>query len=617
MEIFDKNLKYIKNNFVELGEALEEYLEKNVELSENVYVEEDFVAVVKDDRPWYFTSRYNQEEGARIWASQFEPEKDWIYVMAGLGNGVYLNALLDRLPDSSCVIVYEPDVNIFIKALYKIDLEKLFRGRAVIVCEGINKGHLYEYFAGNFTYENRIRVSYCIHPGYDKVYPDKTEWLRSVCENELSVISFSRNTELKFSLEFFDNLMNNLWEYEKHSTLVELKQALELVDKDEVPAVIVAAGPSLNKNVTELKNFKNKAFVIACDSALNPLFKNDIMPDISITVDSHKPLSLFAHPNVKKLPFVLCLQSVTWFRDYHEGKKFYFADNSLGVKYITNYGKSTVALETSGSVANNAFSLAQYLGFKKIILIGQDLAYADGIYYASGVHEDSKVSAMDESKKNKYYEVEGYYGGKVYTEDNLNLYRTWFEKQIIRYKDLRVMNATQGGAMIHGAENIDLKDALERECGREYDFSTLINSAPDTFTEEQLEVIHDDFLKFKDTLDDISKDIKEGITKYYRLAELMRKGKTGTAEFKRLFERISEIQDRVQEEPLMDIAALHNRFTEYAVLDEKMDSENEIENGTKAIRLGIKMLESYQYGIDKVIEALPILNEQLERHSER
>ena len=224
---------------------------------------------------------------------------------------------------------------------------------------------------------------------------------------------------------------------------------------------------------------------------------------------------------------------------------------------------------------------------------------------------------MDESKKNKYYEVEGYYGGKVYTEDNLNLYRTWFEKQIIRYKDLRVMNATQGGAMIHGAENIDLKDALERECGREYDFGALINSAPDTFTEEQLEVIRSDFLKFKDTLDDISNDIREGITKYYRLAELMRKGKTGTAEFKRLFERISEIQDRIQEEPLMDIAALHNRFTEYAVLDEKMDSENEIENGTKAIRSGIKMLESYQYGIEKVIEALPILNEQLERHPKR
>lgn len=617
MEIFEKNLQYIKKNFVELDQLLNDFLKKDIELSENVYVEEDFVAVVKDDRPWYFTSRYNPKEAAKIWASQFEANKDWIYVMAGLGNGTYLEALLDRMPESCFVIVYEPDLNIFIKALYKIDLEKLFRNRCVIVCEGINTGHLYEYFAGNLTYENRIRVSYCIHPGYDKVYPEKTEWVRQVCENELSVIGFSRNTELKFSLEFFDNLMQNLWDYEKHSTLVELKQALSQVDKDEVPAVIVAAGPSLNKNVQELKKFKNKAFVIACDSALNPLLKNEVYPDISITVDSHKPLSLFQHPYIKTLPFVLCLQSVTWFRDNHDGKKFYFADNSMAIKYIVNYGKSTVSLETSGSVANNAFSLAHYLGFKKIILIGQDLAYSDGIYYAAGVHEDSKVSAMDESKKNKYYEVEGYYGGKVFTEDNLNLYRTWFEKQIIRYPELKVMNSTQGGAMIHGAENIDLIDALTRECGKEYDFATIINSAENTFSDEQLEVIRQDFLKFEDILKDISKDIKEGVEKYGRLEMLMRKGKTGTSEFKRLFERISEIQDRVQNEPLMDIAALHNRFTEYAVLDEQLDSDNEIENGTKAIRSGIKMLESYQYGIDKVIEALPILNEQLEKFAKR
>ena len=62
----------------------------------------------------------------------------------------------------------------------------------------------------------------------------------------------------------------------------------------EMPAIIVSAGPSLNENIEELKKAKNKAFIIAVDTAMKPLLRNGIIPDMYAIIDGTKPLELVA-----------------------------------------------------------------------------------------------------------------------------------------------------------------------------------------------------------------------------------------------------------------------------------------------------------------------------------
>ena len=43
-------------------------------------------------------------------------------------------------------------------------------------------------------------------------------------------------------------------------------------------AILVAAGPSLNKNIQMLKKAKNRLFILAVDTAVKPLIKAGIKP---------------------------------------------------------------------------------------------------------------------------------------------------------------------------------------------------------------------------------------------------------------------------------------------------------------------------------------------------
>lgn len=83
------------------------------------------------------------------------------------------------------------------------------------------------------------------------------------------------------------------------------------------------------------------------------------------------------HTKFKDIPMVVCDCSNYELYVLHQGKRFYFAETESYMSYIYNEGTGgrLYSTETGGSVANNAFSLINILGFKKIILVGQDLAY--------------------------------------------------------------------------------------------------------------------------------------------------------------------------------------------------------------------------------------------------
>ena len=76
-----------------------------------------------------------------------------------------------------------------------------------------------------------------------------------------------------------------------------------------MPAIVVAAGPSLNKNIDELKRAKGKAFIIAVDTAIKPLLKKGIIPDMFAIVDGKKPIELVQNEEVKKIPLLTSISA--------------------------------------------------------------------------------------------------------------------------------------------------------------------------------------------------------------------------------------------------------------------------------------------------------------------
>ncbi|EAK8011292.1 TPA: motility associated factor glycosyltransferase family protein, partial [Campylobacter jejuni] len=103
------------------------------------------------------------------------------------------------------------------------------------------------------------------------------------------------------------------------------------------------------------------------------------------------------------------------------------------------------------SVAHTLSYLATYLSHKNIILIGQDLAYAEN---GNSHPDDYQNSANYESQMYEHILTTAYGGnGKVETHSIWLLFKNWFENEMIpntRKMGITTYNCTEGGARIEG-----------------------------------------------------------------------------------------------------------------------------------------------------------------------
>lgn len=126
-----------------------------------------------------------------------------------------------------------------------------------------------------------------------------------------------RNTEIRYSAVEMDNLFHNI------KYLCEGSITTQLCDiiPTNIPAIIVSAGPSLNKNIMELKRAKNKAFIVAVDTAVRPLVNAGIIPDMYVIVDGLKPKELLDFDEAKRIPLMPSITSAKEILENHTGKK--------------------------------------------------------------------------------------------------------------------------------------------------------------------------------------------------------------------------------------------------------------------------------------------------------
>jgi hypothetical protein len=134
-----------------------------------------------------------------------------------------------------------------------------------------------------------------------------------------------------------------------------------------------------------------------------------------------------------------------------QGKKF-FTQYSQSFDEATNnpFGKMCF-MDSAGSVANCAYSLAKIIGMKTIAFVGQDLAYTGGVSHALGHQQREDKTAEDMEKDAGMKKVAGYHGDTVYTTIAMDVFKAWFEARFTEDKGITVLNCTEGGAMIKGA----------------------------------------------------------------------------------------------------------------------------------------------------------------------
>lgn len=458
-----------------LYDALEEWEKQEKEENEVVSTKKskngmDILFVQKEEKTYRLNSLYNPQMEAEKWAQQFTTKSlHPIFILFGFGNGILVRTLLQRAGEEGLVLVYEPSMAIFAHVLAQEEIADLLQNPrlGIYVAHGLEV-QFQNTLANYIAWENLKTREICTHPQYEKVFPKEYEKFEAMLEDHMVRVLVNKNTEEAIGSLTIKNTIRNIRQIPNNAVIGELKGKIS----EDIPVFIVSAGPSLDKNIKELKQIKQRGIIFAVDTAVKYLLREEIMPDFIVTLDPRKSTEHLKDERCKTIPVFCKMEAKPEFVEQNNGHIIFFSLAGYEQKLYERLDIEVDRYRAGGSVATGACSICMTLGFKTIILVGQDLAYGEGrSTHAGSVYKTSAALEKD----TKF--VEGIHGGLVEARYDWYVYLKWFEDAIEIYKEKgTVIDATEGGAKIEGAVNMTLHEAIETYCKKPIDLKKIVTT---------------------------------------------------------------------------------------------------------------------------------------------
>ncbi|OXB91663.1 motility associated factor glycosyltransferase family protein [Parageobacillus galactosidasius] len=480
-ELFQKNLQcfpeYIKQQIrkVDLDEV-----GKWVDI---VYTEEGYpiCKYKKDGKVKHINSR-NPWEQAKNWCNQLPLNQMSTLFVYGCGFGYPLIELLKRVHEDTVVVVFEQNLPIFIAMLHYFDLEPIFRAHNKCI-----------FFLGPFEefshyFQNLISTYGLLYLTVPSVlFTPSSRLFKKEYLNIQSHV-FERLTQqiTAFGNDHYDSLLGLHNMIQNAEIVLENPYLSSLKDKfTNVPAFIVANGPSLDQNMHELKRVKGKGLILCCESAIVPLMKNGIKPD-AICVLERTPESYLYHFQNKKYPeditlLALAVADPRTFASFAGPKVPIFRSFESTSEWINRIVGDGSGLYAGLNVSHLAYELAVYMGANPIVFVGQNFAYGlDGLTHSKQSKYTEDVQEYIEKVKSlPIVYVEGNEDSFVPSNPLWVEFRKGLERLIEQTSHVTVINATEGGAKIKGTTCDTLTNVIEKYCKASlpYRLDTLLNES--------------------------------------------------------------------------------------------------------------------------------------------
>lgn len=604
--LFEKNIKALEERFPGLAYRIKN---KMYELSDDIIVQveeaRDFsqiFKVKKTKRVLYLNGKYGPKKEIEDFIAQMKPlNKKTTIFLFGIGDGIILKELLQNIDKEINIAVFEPSINIFMYAMQNVDLQEIYKDRAVgLVVNGLNEEEKRDVVSSFLTIGNLAYIKKIVHPNYEELFPEDIIKDMKTIQRRIDRIIVSENTAVVFSNIATENIFRNIMYMPKNYIATEVCQVVPL----DIPVIIVAAGPSLNKNIKELKRAKNKAFIIAVDTALKLLIKEEIIPDLFVVIDPIKPLELFQEKGVENIPMLCSITASYKVLEFHKGKKFFFKEAIPYINKLFDDLEITIrAIGTGGSVATTAFSFAYLSGFSTIILVGQDLALTGNKTHADGTFKEK----MDEIDTKSSIMVEGNFEPLVPTRMDFKVFLDWYNDYIAQSYGVHVINATEGGAKINNTEILSLKEAIDRECKKEVFIAECYDKLKPMFSEEQQGKAAEYFQSTPDMLYEMKKKAMEGKRLYKKLSNSINSKKIDKKTYQRLNKKIAKVMSEIEGMLIAPLILDCLGVANYLIRSELYEEEREFEEEVKEIaRKGITVLE---YVIQCIDLFLPLVKD--------
>lgn len=608
MDCLEQNMALIKGIrpalYVKLEKIFDtgEYSYSNIEETDTKDGNKALV-IEKEDKEYRLNSLYRPLKEAEKWADQYEFQNINVSViMFGIGNGLFIREMLKRLKPDAKVYLYEPEISIFLYVLNNIDISDIICDtRVYLFINNINQNEFKGLLQKETDWLSISAQIICNHPVYDKIYIDEFEEFLNMVYSANNLAKVNIDTERHLSDMLVNNAIKNL-RYIKESNYVS-----EFIGKipEELPAIIVAAGPSLDKNIDELKRAEGKAFIFATDTAVKHLIKHNIKFDAIITIDAKKAVVHLRDEKCHNIPLFCVLEARNQMMEMHTGRKIWFRGSVYMYSLYSKFNREFPGYNSGGSVSTAAFSVCLSMNFKNIIFIGQDLAYDGEVTHAGGVVR----KIIGEGKGQK--QVESIDGGMVWSRYDWLIYLEWLENSIRDIKGINVIDATEGGALIHGSKVMKLSEVIDKYCKEEFSFSSLLEEIPYTFTGDEYNKVKEEILHLRKEFSDIKNKSKEGIKIAGRVIKSINNKNSRTKNEAKDLKKIDKINKFLEKQEAYDILDIYitNVVAKDLVTVNNL-SEDEDENMKKTLEISIAIYKALIEGIEKLT---PVLEETLEQ----
>ena len=391
-------------------------------------------------------------------------EKAPFVVLFGVGLGYQLLFLDQLMKDSDRlkrVVVVEKDLECLKKAMEVTDLTGPLGNPDIrLLCESPEDDLFTQVKAAmdNLCYRYFKALRWVPWPASLEIDPDYYDSARRAIADMGDLWISLRGNEPYDTLASYENFFRNLDLYDKSPSLRCVENAFA-----NKPAIIVATGPSLKKNMHQLKLINNKAVIISVDASLKILHNMGLYPHFATTIERTPGIDKFftGLKNMEKtihlVPSFAHPSSVR----AHKGPKLFMTRR---YKFFLDLGMDQDVVDMGLSTAIAGYELARLMGCDPIILVGNDLAQdPQGLTHAAGNAFGTKQSTFTSNT----FTVPGNLGEDVVTCEIWYKCMKDYESRFATF-DGTVINSTEGGARIVGTKVMPLSQAIERYCTQEF-----------------------------------------------------------------------------------------------------------------------------------------------------
>ncbi|MAD77774.1 MAG: hypothetical protein CMJ51_00200 [Planctomycetaceae bacterium] len=407
-----------------------------------------------------------------------DPVTTGLVAVVGFGLGQHVAVLARRLGRSGIVLVAEPDRALLRAVFSRIDATSWLSQSQVVITDRADAGELGPKLAGA---EGTIMLGVRIieHPAsrvrLGSLATEIAQTLRELVDNaRMNVV-----TTLLRCVGTLENQLGNLPRFSLGAGVEDLRG----IARGRL-GVVVSAGPSLRRNIEELARpgVRDRCVIIATQTTLKPLLAKGIAPHYVTALDYHEISRRFYEgidPRaIEDTELVIDSKVNPVVPEAWPGRVRCIPSSEIdGI--LGSHARGGTAFPPCATVAHLCHALARHMGCDPVALIGQDLGFTDGLYYAPGnaIHDVwnpefgdfNTIETMEWERIVRHRGMlstrEDVHGRRIFTDVQMLTYLRRFETVFLEdeRQGLRVIDATEGGVRKSRTELATLAETIEAE----------------------------------------------------------------------------------------------------------------------------------------------------------